>query len=308
MADSKAEAPFVFEGSVKSLATSNVPAVPADTRTVIVQVDHVRHAPRALAGFAGKDVTVRMAPNEKVSTGEKAVFFTDSLVFADQLAVQSMGHDPVVALEARASHTSATPVVQKLRQRIDQATSIVSGKVAAIRPPRPASKSAAAAASEASTERISEHAPFWQEAVIDVSQVHKGPKQKRVVVRFPSSTDVKWRLAPRFKQGQQGTWLLHSGPTTATGLTTRGTVGPAAPAGVYTALDPNDFQPASEASVVKAMLPVGGGRAAKPSRAKTAAPKKTTKAPTKGKKGTTRRKKKTTTPRGRATRGPRRRS
>jgi hypothetical protein len=70
MADSKADAPFVFEGSVKSISDSNVSAVPADERTAVVQVDHVRQAPRALAGFAGKEITLRMAPNEKLSVSD----------------------------------------------------------------------------------------------------------------------------------------------------------------------------------------------------------------------------------------------
>src|SRR5437773_1521851 len=116
MAD-KADAPFVFEGSVISLGSSNVAAVPADAKTAIVQVDHVRHAPSALAGFAGKEVTLRLAPNEKLAAGDKFVFFTDSLVFADQLAVQSLGHDPVAPVEAKAALAGAAPVVQKLRRR-----------------------------------------------------------------------------------------------------------------------------------------------------------------------------------------------
>src|SRR5262245_34432650 len=134
MADSKAEAPFVFEGSVKSMSSSNVSSVPADARTAVVQVDHVRHAPRALAGFAGKEITLRMAPTEKLSAGETAVFFTEGLVFADHLAVQSMGHDPLVELEAKAALAGASPVVQKLRRRIDLANSVVSGKVTEVRP------------------------------------------------------------------------------------------------------------------------------------------------------------------------------
>jgi hypothetical protein len=71
MAASKEDAPFVFEGSVKSLTASNVAGVPADTRTVVVQVDHVRHAPRAMAGFAGQHVTVRLAPGESLRAGER---------------------------------------------------------------------------------------------------------------------------------------------------------------------------------------------------------------------------------------------
>jgi hypothetical protein len=258
MAASKAEAPFVFEGSVKSLTASNVAAVPADARTVVVQVNHVRHAPRAMAGFAGQDVTVRLAPGESLRAGERAVFFADGLVFGDHLAVQSLGHGPLIAHEARAALAGASPVVHKLRNRIDAAQSVVSGQVSAVRPHQLPAVAAKGKRSGAVPEgRISEHAPFWQDAVITVSQVHKGPAKKQVVVRFPSSTDVRWRSAPKFKKGQQGTWLLHAGAGVGAGGALRavGAKDPVAAPSVYTALDPNDFQPSSESTVVRAMFP-----------------------------------------------------
>jgi hypothetical protein len=255
MAVTKAEAPFVFEGSVKSTSASNVAAVPADSKTAIVQVDHVRQAPRSLAGLAGKEITVRMASNEAFSAGEKAVFFADALVFGHHLAVQSLGHDPIAPMEARAALAGADPVVQRLRNRIDQAHTVVSGRVTALKSPaRPK------AAARGLSGRISEHAPIWQDAVVDVSSTFKGPKKKKVVVRFPSSTDVRWRNAPRFKKGQQGTWLLHpaAAPAPVAGRAAMAAAAPAvAPAGYYTALDPNDFHPAAQASVVQAMFPTG---------------------------------------------------
>jgi len=283
MADSKADAPFVFEGSVKSLSASNVSAVPADDRAVIVQVDHVRHAPGALAGFAGKEITVRLAPNEKLKAGDQAIFFTEGLVYADHLAVQSMGHDPLIAVEARAALTGAGPVVQNLRRRIDQAQAVVSGRVSEVRavksPPVPA---VAAHTTTLPGERISEHEPFWNDAVVDVSAVHKGPKQKNVVVRFPASTDVRWRNAPKFKKGDKGTWLLHAPATpAASAKAAKATLaGPQPAKGVYTALDPNDFHPASETPALQAMLPTplspaGAAKATAKKAAKKTASKKT---------------------------------
>jgi hypothetical protein len=249
MADSKADAPFVFEGSVKSLSASNVAAIPPDDGTVIVQVDHLRHSPRALAGFAGREITVRLAPNEKLAAGDQAIFFAEGLVFGEQLAVQSLGHDPLIAVETRAALAGAGPAVQKLRRRIDQADAVVSGRVSAVRPVGPAVAARAAAAPQ---ERISEHEPFWSDAVIDVSAVHKGPKQKSVVVRFPASTDVRWRNAPKFAKGVKGTWLLHAPPSPAVAAKAKSAALPAQ--GVYTALDPNDFHPATETSAVQAIL------------------------------------------------------
>jgi hypothetical protein len=275
MADSKTEAPFVFEGTVKSLTASNVSTVPADNQTAVVGVDHVRQAPRALAGLAGKEITVRMAPGEALKAGEKAVFFADGLVFGENLAVQSRGHNALAAAEKPAAVMAAAPVVQGLRRRIDQAQSVVSGRVIEVRAPKikPApARLAAAAAPAMPADRISEHEPFWQEAVIEVSEVHKGPRQKRVVVRFPSSTDVQWRKAPKFKKGQAGVWLLHADSPAAAAAVPGRARGLAAPSSgvTYTALDPNDFHPPSVAPVVKAMLP---GPAAPVPRKKTPARK-----------------------------------
>src|SRR5215471_11053129 len=111
MADFDANAPFVFEGTVKSLAASNVAAVPAGNNTAVVGVDHVRQAPRSLAGLAGREITVRMAPGETLKTGDKLVFFADGLVFGDHLAVQSRGHTPLIEAERPAAVMGAAPVV-----------------------------------------------------------------------------------------------------------------------------------------------------------------------------------------------------
>ena len=56
---------------------------------------------------------------------------------------------------------------------------------------------------------ITEHAPLWRDAVIEVTAVHKGQRVPRSVrVRFPASTDVAWAGAPKLEAGQRGTFLL----------------------------------------------------------------------------------------------------
>jgi NAD(P)H-hydrate repair Nnr-like enzyme with NAD(P)H-hydrate dehydratase domain len=97
--------------------------------------------------------------------------------------------------------------------------------------------------------------------VIEVSGVHKGEKKRKVVVRFPDSTDVRWRNAPKFKKGQKGTWLLHKGGPGAGAAPVLARAAAAPSAEVYTALDPNDFHSASDQAVVQALLPSTGGPA-----------------------------------------------
>ena len=119
MADLKTDAPLVFEGSVKSVGASNVTNVSADKNTAIVTVHHVRNAPRAMAGLAGKEITLRMAPGENLKDGDKFAFFADGLVYGDNLAVQSRGHVAVAPAERAANVGAAAPVVAQLRRRID---------------------------------------------------------------------------------------------------------------------------------------------------------------------------------------------
>jgi hypothetical protein len=109
--------------------------------------------------------------------------------------------------------------------------------------PGPTRASAAAAAGPGKPARISEHDPFWREAVVEVQNVHKGTVgKKQVVVRFPSSTDIRWHRAPKFEVGQEGVFSLHPDEISAH-------AGPGAMAASfdtgdsYTCLNAADFQP-----------------------------------------------------------------
>ena len=86
--------------------------------------------------------------------------------------------------------------------------------------------------------RRAEHAPLWQEAVVQVTAVEKGNGPgEEVVVRFPGSADVAWRSAPKFSPGQEGRFVLRRAPNSDAG---------GAAGAVYTALDRNDFHPSHE--------------------------------------------------------------
>ena len=136
MPRSKADAAFVFEGSVIKTSASNVSCIPASKSTALVQVNHVRSAPRSLAGMAGRQVTLQIASGETLKKGESATFYTDGLVFEENIAVQSLGHESLHPTEATAAIASASPVVDRLSRRIEGAEMIVSGKVTSVRPAR----------------------------------------------------------------------------------------------------------------------------------------------------------------------------
>jgi hypothetical protein len=244
------KAKFVFQGTVQKLKATTSAEVPSSDRTVVVRVDRVVHAPDSLADYAGQEITVQLAPGEKVKAGQTFVFYTNGWVFGDSIAVQSVGHEEAkpTMMAALSSHPNDPVRSLETREAITQASNadlIVTGRVAAVRlPGQEALARATAMASGRTSERISEHAPLWQEALIDVDEVHKGShRRKQVVVRFPSSTDVRWYKAPKFQPGQEGVFMLHKeqlpgGRAMAAAIG----VGPEE----YTALDPADVQPLDE--------------------------------------------------------------
>lgn len=244
----KDSAGFVFEGTVRRTKAANVKAVTDRQRTVVVRVNEIVRAPEALAGYVGQDVTVQLSKGERARKNQRAIFYTNGWIFGENLAVQSVGHDRAPAaraVRAAAELERADPVAagaqQEIRQCASDAKLVISGKVIAVGEIEPQ-----AAASGSSTEfpRISEHEPFWQEAILEVQKVHKGKtKKKRVVVRFPASRDVRWCDSPKFQVGHEGVFMLD--PDAVSKISKMGaaaeTLGPKE---AFTCLAPASFQPA----------------------------------------------------------------
>ncbi len=255
------QAKFVFQGTVRKLKAATMKEVPVADDTVVVRIDRVIHAPEALRDFAGQEITVRLKAGEKVKAGQTFVFYTNGWIFGTSLAVQSAGHDEATpgTVAALASHPEDPVRSLQSREAMAQAASadlIVTGRVSAVRlPSAEAVVRATAAVSGRTSERISEHAPVWHEAVIDVDEVHKGTHTtKQIVVRFPSSTDVRWYKAPKFHTGQEGVFLLHKEQLAGTRAMAAGQgAGPSE----YTALNPADFQPLEELPQIKLAAAAG---------------------------------------------------
>jgi hypothetical protein len=217
-----------------------------------------------MAEYSGHEITVQLAPGERAKVGDALIFYTNGWVFGESVAVQSVGHEPATASRAAALGSHPDDPVRSLRTReaLSQtaaASLVVSGRVTAVREAtteKVVRGRAAMASAGPSREPISEHSPRWQEAVIDIDEVHKGSHaKKQVVVRFPSSTDVRWHKAPKFHAGQEGVFLLHQQP--AAGRAGRVRAAAAAPSGEFTALHPADVQPLEELPRIK--LAVGSG-------------------------------------------------
>jgi hypothetical protein len=213
----------------------------------VVAVEEVLHAPDALAGFAGQEVTVRLAAPGSVSEGQRATFFTTVLAFADTLGLAELEHQPadqeVSALAGRVTDARASAAEQRMQDQVNRADVIVSGRVTDVRP-APA-ESVLASGTETP---VSEHDPQWMQAVVAVDSVVKGQQPAgETVVLFPSSMDVAWARAPKLQVGHEGVYLLHRQAPTPE-------LAPALRAGgppVYIALDPLDVQPSDEIDHVR---------------------------------------------------------
>lgn len=273
------KAQFVFRGTVRKLNAATMPELPTDDRTAIVMVDEILQAPSAFSVYAGKEITVQLGGRKKLLPGQNAVFFANSWLFGDSVAVRSIDQLPPSkqasatrgmtlamaphGLGASRSPAAETLATRQLERQVAKADLVVTGRVTAVRVademPRAFSRGRgfkAASNAPAQSARISEHDPLWCEATVDVAGDEKGGSAARqIVVRFPSSRDVRWYKVPKFTPGQEGVFLLHKGePAAATGR--RGLTAAARAAGqeVYTVENPGDFQPMQRADAIRALV------------------------------------------------------
>lgn len=237
-----AKANFVFKGTVIKLNTATVKHLSPTDRTVIVKVDEAIRASEVLEQYVGSAITVQLSKNERVTVGEKAMFYTQSLMVGETLVVQSFGHLPVTAAAATAAREEADPA---LREQVANADIVVTGKVTSVRTIEPASGRASGSRAKPFPP-ISEHEPVWREAVIKVAGVESGGRApEEIVVRFAASTDVLWSQTPKFQPGQQGVFLLNLAQAVkpAAGKRAR-----------YTALSSASFQPMQKVEAIRSMI------------------------------------------------------
>ena len=303
------EAKFVFQGSVKKVKASTLKGVPKSDRTVVVRIDRVIQAPEALSDHAGRDVTVLLAPGEKVDPGQTLIFYTNGWIFGEGIAVQSIGHEVHLVVSPLPGATVDDEMIERAAAEYPNLSVVLRDGSLLFQSTRPEVrsllhfltdfpdtvhlkseisdlKSLAESCSRqlrawadvedlcdaggtiggggpGTSERISEHAPLWQEAVIAVDEVHKGGRaRKQVVVRFPSSSDVRWYQAPKFHAGQEGVFLLHK--QQAGGARAKA-MGAPLKGEQYTALHPEDFQPLDQLPQIRLAAGARAPRRASPS-------------------------------------------
>lgn len=250
-----AEATFVFKGVVKKLKASNVKQVPVSGRTAIVTVSEVIEAPPNLTRYAGQDITVELSSHRKLNAGERMIFHATGWLFGEAIAVRSLFEERDETAAAVTHQSAAARSNEKqTRDSFADADLVISGRVVEVRLPKPVATAKKKAAASQVTTRISEHDPKWREAIVEIDGVHKGRSRKRrVIVRFPSSTDVAWRRAPKFEAGQQGFFILHKTETPEKSISAR-SAGAVSSSQTYTVRDPVDFQSYTVTGGIKSLI------------------------------------------------------
>jgi hypothetical protein len=246
------QARFVFKGTVQKMKATTIPDIEDTSSTAVVRVEQIVHAPESLSHFAGQDITVQLSDKKGVKAGQQWVFYTNGWLFGDGVAVVSLGHhavEKVTGAVATAMTSAAHPVANlralDMKERYDNADIVITGRVTSVQLPSQSAGMSASAAQPLTPS--SEHDPMWHEATIEVAAVHKGDaNQTAVSLRFPSSEDVMWFRAPKFKPGTEGVFMLQKGQIKehSAAAATASEMGTAE---AYTALHPVDFQPLSHA-------------------------------------------------------------
>lgn len=192
---------YIFLGTVRKTHAAT-PTVPQEPTTAIVLVDRVLDGVKEIGDLKGKEVTVRLLPQEKVETGKALVFFTYGYSFGKSVGLAEVGSLPAAEAEAlskqvpEARQTFADQAVQK---RLETAELVV---LATAGEPRPTE--------DIKRPDVDEHDALWWVAPLKVEKTLKGALDgDSVSVLFARNTDYRWFRAPKIHAGEHAIYLLH---------------------------------------------------------------------------------------------------
>jgi len=234
-------ATFIFEGTVLSIGRPSVPILEGRPGLAVARFERGFRVNPLLGDLDGRPITVGLSKGSKVGEGERLIFFANSWVHGEELAVLALAQVPADERTQQEVEAALKGLPQLyLERRVAGAELIVQGQVekvsaAGIRQP------------------VSEHMATWMRAAIAVSSVIKGKAEAKSTVEafFPSDTDFRWQDWPKLKRGQRGVFLFH--------VASKGPL----PRGALTLPDQLDVQPVGSASTIRALAgaqPGEGGR------------------------------------------------
>jgi hypothetical protein len=229
---------FVFSGTVVQLGASNLAAVDPRDDLVLVRVDRALRVDEALGDVQGKTVTVETPDGEGLQPGAQAVFFTQSWIHAEEIAVREVARLGPETADDVAAAVQRLPDLH-LADRLADAVAVVQAAVQNTH-----------AVPGIPRERM---APLWAEAMLAVESTLKGSAEG-LRLFFPTSDSHHWYGAPSIAAGERAIFLLHAHDPKAE----RWLDAVTDHADVVTALDPADVQAESELERVRSLLEGGG--------------------------------------------------
>jgi hypothetical protein len=222
---------LIFSGTVVQRGTSTVPAVPPSSNLVVVRVDRGIRVDPVHGDIKGKLITV--VPTEALAPGQRAVFFTNSWIHGQGIAVREVAHlDP--GEEARAAEAVSQLPLLHLQERLQGAELVARGEVVRV--------------SAVERKTFERNAPLWAAAELKVDRALRGKPRTSATVYFPTSDHPMWVGAPRFKERQRGIFILRAPSRNATPSEA------ALAADSLVALDAADVQPESGLHAVEELL------------------------------------------------------
>jgi hypothetical protein len=228
---------FIFAGTFETLGASNLSLLPASDVTALVRVREVIDQPPVFGPIRGALVTVQLASSTGAVEGGQAVFFTNGMLYGENLAVSEVSRNPdppgVPESTLLDSLRKDVLTVRQLRAdealaaRLATAVAVVSGRVGETRP-------------AARGEESGEHSASWVFATLAVDATLKG--RPVAGVYFAEDADDFWAAAPKLLPGQAGIFLLQP------------PVDGDVPAGSYVVVNPLDVLTQDQLDRVRGLL------------------------------------------------------
>jgi hypothetical protein len=231
---------WVIRGTVEKLHAATLRSVPASDHTAVVKVDEILHGPKQFADHRGRQITMYSNDPQGLTPGKQAIFFTQSWLYGESLAVKEVGRleeGTPTAMEQAITEADHRIADDRLQERIVRAELVIVGKVVKTQP-----------ASFPGRRRVeTEHDPDWWEASIEVQSVELGIFLKSIVaILFARSMDELWIDSPKCQVEQQGIWILQRDQ--------KEKGWPVLRMPGLTALDPLDFQPKEQLERVRRLI------------------------------------------------------
>lgn len=223
---------LIFSGTVVLQGISTVPTLPSREDFVAVRVERGLRVNPVLGNLYGKMITVAAIAPESLHVDQKSIFFTNSWIHGNGIAVKEVAHTDVKE-ESKVAATVARLPEFHLLDRLQSAELVALARVVKVN----------------NVERFSfeRDYPFWKAAQLRIEEVMLGKPSDSALVYFPTDDRPQWKNAPRLRERQRGIFLLHKPMPTSL---SEASLGP----DILLALDPADLQPESKRAMIKNLL------------------------------------------------------